>query len=181
MTEGVYTYTSKGSKTVNVREATIQDAEIMLRNAAKVLVDAPYMLTTVKDVENVDVKDIENMLEMYNQNSNYVQFLAEVDGNLVGAIDFKNGDNEKTKHQGSFGMTVLPEYRNHGIGRALLETLIEWAQHSQIEKICLEVMEDNRGAIKLYRNLNFYEEGRKVKGVKMEEGYQDLILMALFV
>ncbi|WP_413229878.1 GNAT family N-acetyltransferase [Halobacillus litoralis] len=154
----------------------------MLINASKILMEAPYMLSTEKDVENLDVLDIEYMLEMYDHNPNYVQFIAEVDDQLVGAIDFKNGDNEKIKHQGSFGMTVLPEYRNCGIGRALLESLVDWGRkNQQVEKICLEVMEDNIGAVQLYRSMNFFEEGRKVKGVKMEDKYQDLILMALFV
>ncbi|MEC2549727.1 GNAT family N-acetyltransferase, partial [Bacillus cereus] len=33
----------------------------------------------------------------------------------------------------------------------------------------------------LYKNLGFFEEGRKAKGVKLDGSYQDLILMALFV
>jgi hypothetical protein len=41
--------------------------------------------------------------------STYVQFIVEVDGKLVGAIDFKNGNKEKISHQGAFGMTILPE------------------------------------------------------------------------
>ncbi|MEC0050820.1 GNAT family N-acetyltransferase, partial [Bacillus cereus] len=45
----------------------------------------------------------------------------------------------------------------------------------------LEVMEDNLGAIQLYKNLGFFEEERKAKVVKLDDGYQDLILMALFV
>ncbi len=42
-------------------------------------------------------------------------------------------------------------------------------------------MEDNVGALKLYKTMGFVEEGRKIKGVKIENSYQDLILMALFV
>lgn len=79
-------------------------------------------------------------------------------------------------------MTVLPEYQNYGIERVLVETLINWAKNnSKIEKVRLEVMEDNLGAIQLYKNLGFFEEGRKAKGVKLDGSYQDLILMALFV
>jgi RimJ/RimL family protein N-acetyltransferase len=174
-------YTNNG-KTVTVREATILDAERMLVAATKALVDAPYMLSTAEDTQKLTLEDMEKVLSMIVKNPNYVQFIAEVDGSLVGAIDFRNGDKEKISHQGAFGMTVLPEYRNYGIGRALLETLINWAKNnSKIEKVCLEVMEDNIGAIKLYKTMGFVEEGRKTKGVKIENSYQDLILMALFV
>jgi RimJ/RimL family protein N-acetyltransferase len=154
----------------------------MLNSASKALINAPFMLSTVEDIKKMSVDAIQKMLKAYHENPNYVQFIAEVDSKLVGKIDFKNGNNKKTSHQGAFAMIILPEYRNYGIGRALLETLINWAKNnSKIEKVCLEVMEDNLGAIKLYKNLGFFEEGRKAKGVKLEGGYQDLILMALFV
>ncbi|MBU5212477.1 GNAT family N-acetyltransferase [Heyndrickxia oleronia] len=178
----VFTYKSKDGKTVIIREAKEQDAERILNSASKALINAPYMLTTVDDVKNMSVDSIQKTLKAYLENPNHVQFIAEVDGKLVGSIDFKNGNKEKISHQGTFAMTILPEYRNYGIGRALLETLINWAKNnSKIEKVCLEVMEDNLGAIKLYKNLGFFEEGRKAKGIKMDDGYQDLILMALFV
>ena len=182
LSNNIYTYKSKNGKPVIIREAKEQDAERILNSALKALINAPYMLTTVEDVKNMSVDAIQESLKAYFENPNYVQFIAEVDGILVGAIDFKNGNKEKISHQGAFVMTILPEYRNYGIGRALLETLINWAKNnSKIEKVCLEVMEDNLGAIKLYKNLGFFEEGRKAKGVKLENGYQDLILMALFV
>lgn len=38
---------------------------------------------------------IQKTLKAYHENPNYVQFIAEVDGKLVGAIDFKNGNKEK--------------------------------------------------------------------------------------
>ncbi len=125
---------------------------------------------------------MQKLIDAFNRNPNHVQFIAEADNILVGAIEFRNGEKDKVSHQGSFGMTVLPTYRNHGIGKALLQTLVNWAKaNNTIEKICLEVMEGNQGAITLYEKFGFLEEGRKVKGVKLNNGYQDLILMYLFV
>jgi RimJ/RimL family protein N-acetyltransferase len=168
LSTNVIYFESKNGKTVTIREANEQDAERMIISASKALINAPYMLSSIEDVKKLSVEAIQKSLK--------------VDGELVGKIDFKNGNNEKISHQGAFAMTILPEYRNNGIGRALLETLINWAKNnSKIEKICLEVMEDNLGAIKLYKKLGFFEEGRKAKGVKLESGYQDLIIMALFV
>ncbi|MBY6036959.1 GNAT family N-acetyltransferase [Fictibacillus nanhaiensis] len=182
LSTNVFYFKSKNGKTVTIREAIEQDAERMLNSASEALTNAPYMLSTVEDIKKMSVVAMQKTLKAYHENPNYVQFIAEVDGKLVGKIDFKNGNNEKISHQGAFAMTILPEYRNYGIGRALLETLINWAKNnSKIEKVCLEVMEDNLGAIQLYKNLGFFEEGRKAKGVKLEGGYQDLILMALFV
>ncbi|EEL55834.1 UNVERIFIED_ORG: RimJ/RimL family protein N-acetyltransferase [Bacillus proteolyticus] len=169
LSTNVFTYKSKDGKTIIIREAKERDAERILDSASKALINAPYMLSTVEDVKKVRIDAIQKTLKAYHENPNYVQFIAEVDGKLVGAIDFKNGNKEKISHQGAFAMTILPEYRNYGIGRALLETLINWAKNnSKIEKVCLEVMEDNLGAIQLYKNLGFFEEGRKAKGVKLD-------------
>lgn len=182
MSANFISYYTKNNKTVTVREVTIMDAERMLLAGSKALKDAPYMLSTAEDMQKLTVEDMEKLLKTYVQNPKYVQFVAEVDGELVGAIEFKSGDKEKISHQGSFAMTVLPEYRNYGIGRTLLATLINWAKNnSRVEKVCLEVMEGNLGAINLYKTMGFVEEGRKIKGVKLEDCYQDLILMALFV
>ncbi|MBN3555829.1 GNAT family N-acetyltransferase [Fictibacillus nanhaiensis] len=177
-----YTYKTKTERKVTIREACLQDAERMLKAAPKALVDAPYMLTTVEDLEKLSLEDIKRELEYYAANANYLKLVAEYENEIVGVIDFRNGNKEKIAHQGSLAMTVLPHFRNLGVGRALLESLISWGKNSKtIEKICLEVMEDNHGAIQLYKSLNFVEEGRKAKAVKMDGRYQDLIMMALFV
>lgn len=42
-------------------------------------------------------------------------------------------------------------------------------------------MGDNIGAIKLYKKLEFVEEGKTIKDVKSNDEYQNLLLMALFV
>ncbi|EEL34164.1 GCN5-related N-acetyltransferase [Bacillus cereus Rock3-28] len=117
LSTNVFTYKSKDGKTVIIREAKEQDAERMLNAASKALINAPYMLSTVEGVKKMSVDAIQKTLKAYHENPNYVQFIAEVDGKLVGAIDFKNGNKEKISHQGAFAMTILPEYRNYGIGR----------------------------------------------------------------
>ncbi|MFC0524659.1 GNAT family N-acetyltransferase [Pontibacillus salicampi] len=154
----------------------------MMKASIRVLEDAPYMLSTVEDAEKVEVEEMCKVIQTFRENPHYLQVIAEIGGYLVGAIEFRNGEKQKISHQGSFGMTVMPEYRNSGIGRILLDALIQWAQENPyIEKVCLEVMEDNHGAIHLYESFGFEEEGRKRKAVKLNRGYQDLILMALFV
>lgn len=95
LSTNVFTYKSKDGKTVIIREAKEQDAERILDSASKALINAPYMLSTVEDVKKVRIDAIQKTLKAYHENPNYVQFIAEVDGKLVGAIDFKNGNKEK--------------------------------------------------------------------------------------
>ncbi|WP_371932707.1 GNAT family N-acetyltransferase [Bacillus carboniphilus] len=165
-----------------VREANELDEEKFLDYTTQALRDAPYMLTTLEDIENMTVQEGRSVIKGVKELPNYALFIAEIDNHIVGSIDFKNGDKEKMRHQGSIAMTVHPDFRNDGIGRALLETLLGWAKNNTaIEKVSLRVMERNVGAIRLYKKFGFLEEGREVRGIKEKEGYQDLILMAIFV
>jgi ribosomal protein S18 acetylase RimI-like enzyme len=80
-------------------------------------------------------------------------------------------------------MGVLAEYRSQGIGQALLETLLSWAQaRGGIEKVCLSVHADNQRAISLYKKLGFEVEGIRKRETCFGPGqYADAVLMAKFL
>jgi GNAT superfamily N-acetyltransferase len=52
-------------------------------------------------------------------------------------------------------IVVLAEYRGKGIGRALMEKLVESAQERDFCKVTLEVRDDNVAAQALYKSLGF--------------------------
>jgi len=58
-------------------------------------------------------------------------------------------------------VAVDPAARRHGLGRLLMEDLIDQAQNRACEKIYLEVRESNSAAIALYQNLGFVQHGRR--------------------
>jgi len=70
-------------------------------------------------------------------------------------------------------------WRGRGVGRALLEGCIAWAEASSVvEKLGLAVFADNEAAIGLYQRCGFAEEGRRLREYRMEDGsYRDDVLM----
>ena len=56
-------------------------------------------------------------------------------------------------------IAVLPEYRNKGIGTALLNRLFSLARDLELSFISLEVRESNSKAISIYDKLGFKNEG----------------------
>ncbi len=52
-------------------------------------------------------------------------------------------------------LAVMPEHRNQGIGRALLERVEQDARDSGCCKVTLEVHDSNSGAKRLYRDAGF--------------------------
>jgi RimJ/RimL family protein N-acetyltransferase len=85
----------------------------------------------------------------------------------------------KNAHTGEFGISVHPNFQGIGIGRILIETLLDWAKrNATIEKVYLNVFATNKHAIKLYEDLGFIEEGRHIKAIKQVTGeYVDTLQM----
>src|SRR5512132_1228812 len=54
-----------------------------------------------------------------------------------------------------------PEYRRHGIGRALTERVMKQARDRRASAVWLHVRDDNPGAIQLYQDLGFREVARR--------------------
>lgn len=107
--------------------------------------------------------------------------VAELNGDIVGQLSFSSGHKPRTRHTGEFGMSVAQAHWGKGIGRALLNGLIDWAnKHEHITKLKLTVRTDNIAAIKLYISCGFEFEGRLCREVCIDGEYADLYAMGLF-
>ena len=56
---------------------------------------------------------------------------------------------------------VAPRARGRGVGRAILDALLEWARQAGAVEIFLDVRPSNEGAIALYNSRGFVEIGRR--------------------
>jgi ribosomal-protein-alanine N-acetyltransferase len=64
--------------------------------------------------------------------------------------------------QGELGnIAVAPSWRHRGVGRILLEQVIETMRHWGVRELFLEVRPSNTIAQHLYRQHDFYEVGRR--------------------
>ena len=107
------------------------------------------------------------------------QFVALVDGHVVGWCDISSLNRPLFAHAGMLGIGILAEHRGRGIGEALLRAALDSAKARGLTRVELTVRQRNVGAAALYRKLGFEVEGVKKRGVKQGEEYEDLICMAL--
>ena len=109
--------------------------------------------------------------------------LVAVDGDrVVGSLSIERRDaHPATTHVATFGMFVSAPYRGRRIGVALMREALAWARRFGIERIELTVYPHNDAAIALYRRFGFVEEGRLVRHAKKSYGYEDEILMAVWL
>lgn len=109
------------------------------------------------------------------------QYVALDDGKVVGWIDISPSRRVISPHVGGLGMGILDGYRGQGIGKRLMTAALEKAKSRGIKRVELEVFAHNTAAIALYKRMGFVEEGRCKNAALLDEGYVDLIMMALWL
>lgn len=110
-----------------------------------------------------------------------VQVVAvDESGRVVGWCDIVRGERDGVAHSGHLGMGLVREHRGQGHGRRLMESALAAAKAMGLERVELEVFASNAAAVTLYRKLGFREEGRKLRALKRDGAYDDLVVMALF-
>jgi ribosomal protein S18 acetylase RimI-like enzyme len=105
-------------------------------------------------------------------------FGAFAEGNLLGIAGFFAQHGQKQAHKGVlWGMYVRPRARGRGVGRRLVEAVIEHARR-HVEILQLTVVAGNEPARRLYTDLGFVEYGTEKNALKQGGRYWDEILMA---
>jgi len=147
-----------------------------------VVTEGDFILFDIEDFDLTEEQELK-WIDSFREPEGKLLLVAEVAGKMVGILAFQAGERKRIRHRGILGIIIAKEYREVGIGRALMERLIRWAtEHPVIEKVCLAVLADNTRAINLYKSLGFVEEGRRPREVRFsKDRYVDDILMYRFV
>jgi RimJ/RimL family protein N-acetyltransferase len=97
---------------------------------------------------------------------------------LLGIAGLFIQQGRKHAHKGTLlGMYVRPSARRAGVGRLLVEAVIEHARR-HVELIQLSVVVGNEQARRLYASLGFVEYGIEKHALKQDGRYWDEVLMA---
>lgn len=176
------TYRLKDGAELIVRVGETRDAESILKNGQSFIEDGEGQVMVPGEF-NLSLDEEIKWVENHRQKPTHLLLVAELDGQLVGHIDFYGGSRKRLQHTGHFGMGISLPFRGRGIGKALLSRLIEWAESNpQLEKINLNVLSSNARAIVLYQSLGFVEVGRRKNEFKLSPGnYVDDVAMELML
>ena len=125
-------------------------------------------LDKIKDILITDFDDYWNYSilkeELLSQNSYYI--VAKYNNEIVGFAGIKVILDEAD----IMNIVVKKSYRNNGIGRSLLENLINLSLSLDCNSITLEVNEENQSAINLYTKFNFKKIGIRKNYYKDKNG-----------
>ena len=174
---------SKDNVEYFIRNVKVEDAEVLLDIESSVISEGEYFIVVSEELERKPVQEEKERIQRRMDNEKETLIVAEVDGVVVGSIEFRSQIRKRLSHTGSVSMSISKDYRGMGIGKALLKALLDWADENPlIEKVSLGVLSTNQRAISLYKQMGFLEEGRLMKEYKLNGGeYIDDILMCKFV
>lgn len=168
--------------TFSIRKARPADAESLLELTSCVLKESVFSLTEPDELYYTPEEE-KKWIEESTQNPNHLILVVEADDRIVGSLDFSNGHRRRISHTGDLGMQVSTDFRNQGVGTALMEALLDWAnQNPTIERISLRVHSDNARAIHLYEKMGFEKEGHLKGELKYGPGqYVDTFIYTKWI
>ncbi len=169
--------TEKGK--VIIREMKLSDAEMLLDHIRSHAEEGDKLLIEPDEVPRSASQERE-FLRIY-QSKGRKMLVAVMDGMVVGSADVRMGTMHKTAHTASFGIAVRKGYRGLGVGRTMMEYLMEWAVEHGARKLWLSVFSTNTKAISFYESLGFREECRKRSQYFVKGEYVDEIVMSMWV
>ena len=108
------------------------------------------------------------------------RFVAELDGGVVGWIAIVPYSRRAVyRGVGEESVYVAERARGRGVGRALLETVIESARNGGLWMLQAGVFTDNGASLALHRALGFREVGTRERIGQLDDVWRDVVLLEL--
>lgn len=127
-----------------------------------ILKDFLYEAIFVPEGEQAPPREIINQPELqvyltdFGKKKDDIGYIAEVDGKIAGAVwvrimdDYGHVDDETP----SFAISLYKNYRNYGIGTALMKKMLAALKEKGYRQASLSVQKTNY-AVKMYKNVGF--------------------------
>src|SRR6267143_3780266 len=107
-----------------------------------------------------------------------VNIVAEVDGRIVANGGVARGKYSDTNRHGSLGLTVSGDYRGHGIGSKMIQTLLTESRGLGLESVDVEFLATNKSAQRAYTRAGFKRAGIIPRKIFRNGEYFDAMIMA---
>ena len=118
-----------------IRSVEPDDAPLMLQYMKIMLGETPFLMRTPEELDYTPEEEA-HILTNRKDDPRSLMLVAELDGQIIASADIcSHGHNSRTLHRGELGIAVRKDYWHQGIGSALMERLITFAEHSGYEQI----------------------------------------------
>lgn len=166
---------------VVIREAVPDDAAGILNHIEATAAETGFMTMDEEGLGITVAEEKEHLARLY-ESKNSTLYVALINQQVVGTASIHGASSPKLQHIGEVGIAIAKEFWGLGLGTAMMEELIHWAQESGvIKRLELTVQARNTKARNLYEKLGFQLEGIMSRGVKDHGEYLDVCLMSMMI
>lgn len=178
MNQPLTTFTTKSGKKIDIVTPSMDMLDAILTFVNR-LADEDTFLSFVPEhkITREDEKIwLDNLITKMKFKKAFMIY-AIYNGKIVGSCDYNKGSTARDPHVASFGLMVDQDWRNDGIGRFILEYVINQAKADRLKIATLTVFSDNEIGKNLYEKVGFTECGRIPDGFIRKGQYSDCIRM----
>ena len=171
----------KNNKSVLIRTCVLEDAPQLLNLIQNYLDDSPFVPKSSTEF-SLTLAEEEGWIESFLRAENSLLLVAEFENQLIGNIDLSGNRRKVMHHNALIGMGLSKNWRNVGLGFALLNASVAWAKSNPLlENLQLEVYAENQQGIAIYQKCGFVRCGVIPNLFKENGVYSDSIMMTLSV
>lgn len=168
----------KDGRSAIIRNAEPEDAQELIDYLKVTTVETPFLLRSLEEINFTLDQEIE-FINSRNESESSLMLIARIDGKLAGnASCMPLGTFQRCSHRCNAGIALYQSYWGLGLGKIMLNIILQEAVKAGYEQVELEVVTSNDNAIALYRALGFDIYGERKHSMKYKDGsYADEYLM----
>jgi len=160
-----------------------EDDALQLMNHLKQVDTETKFLGREPDEFNFTLEQEKEFIKGFDKDENSLFLVGEIDDEVIANVSVSIvRNNRRFLHRAAFGITVQKKHWRSGIGKLLIEKVIDWCKDKGVEQLELEVVSDNERAVELYKSQGFVKHGTMKNAIKYADNtYADEDIMILFM
>ncbi|MCI8626774.1 MAG: GNAT family N-acetyltransferase [Lachnospiraceae bacterium] len=172
-------YSLKGKEIV-LRSARLDEAQMLVDYLKTVTKETRFLMSEPDEITYTQEEE-EQFIKDHNEAKDALLIVAFVDGDYAGNCSFTSkAGSRRAKHRAGVGIALFQKYTGFGLGRLMLQRLLQEIKAQGFEQAELTVVGGNERAYHLYESLGFQECGRIPNANKYDDGtYAEDIFMVL--
>lgn len=167
---GETSFKDKLGRTVVLRNARPEDSADLIRYLKTTSGETPYLIREPEEITITEERE-KQFIQARNDDERELLLVAFIDGRHIGNCSLMRiAPYKRYSHRCSVAIALYQEYCGYGIGKTMLQAVLDAAKSAGYEQAELEVMAENKAAVAMYEKLGFERFGTFPDNMKYADG-----------
>lgn len=163
-------FKDKLGREIVLRNAEESDAASLIDYLKITTTETPYLIREPEEV-TITLEQEKNFIRRAKNAEKELLLIALIDGKHIGNCSLMNiSPYKRYGHRCRLAIALYQDFCGCGIGKVMMQTVLDVAKTIGYEQAELEVISDNQNAIVLYRSLGFKKHGTFPNNIKYSDG-----------